>query len=521
MLKKLWYKLFPQKRLTWYNQRYEVTSIAQYMDVDYVSSILEEAQAGDTTLLFALYRDILISDSHLQGEFTKRKLSLLGDSLSILPIDKKNPDDVAAARLVEDVVQGCSGWTAACSHLMDSTLYPVAVVEKVFKPSRRPGIRFELAELVPVPPRLLSFVMGRLQIYKTLPDTGSVSGERMEIDPSRYIIHRGHLLTSPDWWGGPMRSLVFWWLFKNMSRDWWANFLERFGAPFIVSKYNQGDDESRRILETALKAATKIFGLVISTDTQVELMQAATSQTGEAFEKFHDVCNKEISKLIIGQTTSAEAKPTGLNSGVSKSHDDVREDFRKFDSTSLGATYRDQLFQQILDINGQAGTPPRAVWGGEDDKSEEALGSLLESLAKSGLQVSDNSLSSLSERIGLELQRAPVPAALPSSGNIQPMAALSPRHGIRVFSADKGQRLADQAQYANDAVAKDGAATLALAFRGSLAPIRRIILNSSSPQQVEEEIKAFYADWSPERVAPLVQEALTAYGANGAAMGGK
>ena len=49
------------------------------------------------------------------------------------------------------------------------------------------------------------------------------------------------LLTSvPDNWGGPMRSIIFWWLLGHMGRDWWARYLDKYGSPFVVGKYDQG-----------------------------------------------------------------------------------------------------------------------------------------------------------------------------------------------------------------------------------------------------------------------------------------
>jgi hypothetical protein len=107
---------------------------------------------------------------------------------------------------------------------------------------------------------------------------------------------------------------------------------------------------------------------------------------------------------------------------------------------------------------------------------------------------------------------------------VLPFAAATP--AVETFSAPVRYRFSGHrqrvagAEAANDAIAREGAATLALAFRGSLAPVRRLVLESSSAVDLEQRIRAFYADWSPERVAPLIEEALSAFAANGAAVGG-
>jgi hypothetical protein len=44
-----------------------------------------------------------------------------------------------------------------------------------------------------------------------------------------------------------------------------------------------------------------------------------------------------------------------------------------------------------------------------------------------------------------------------------------------------------------------------------------MILSSASPQELEKNLRTFYADWDPEKVADVVDEALIAFAANGAA----
>ena len=66
-----------------------------------------------------------------------------------------------------------------------------------------------------------------------------------------------------------------------------------------------------------------------------------------------------------------------------------------------------------------------------------------------------------------------------------------------------------------DRIARAGSAELARAFRGSLAPVRRLIAESTSASDLEHKLHLFYADFDPSRIQPLIEEALTAYAANG------
>jgi len=513
--------LIPVIQKTIFRPVHEPASTLPSMDVDKIYRILRGAECGDTSDLFALYRDIISSHSHLLAEFLKRKMAVLGTPLNVKPGNKDIPADVETAAAVEAMIEGTPDWIRACSHLLDSALYPVSVVEKVYEAV--PG-GYRLARLVPVPYELLDYTMcqGELRIRDTDPETGSPLGSVHFPDPNRYIIHRGHLMTTLDQWGGPMRTLVYWWLFSTMSREWWVRMLDRFGAPFIVGRYDSSDEGSRRVLTQALSLATKIGGLVVSRETEIELQQINSSQAGDAFDLFRDAANMEMSKLIVGQTLSASAQSTGLGSGVANMQQEVREDIQQFDGMLLAQTLRDNLVTQFCHINNLPGAVPKLLWGQAKD-----VAALLERLSKAGLQVTDRALSVISERLGIEIERAappPSPLGLPGMlppGKAAPLPLSAPQAWPTLLALAAQSTVTsgtphEQAQAAVDAIARAGAADLAQAFRGSLAPIRDIILTSHSADECEQRISAWYARFRPGKAVPILEDALSAYAYNGA-----
>lgn len=486
-IKRLIRSAIPTRRLTFANPRFEFQTLAPTMDADRIHQVLDSAQAGDTRELFALYRDIILMDSHIQAEFAKRKLAVLGDQLSILPADQEAPNDVAAATAFRAAFIACPGYINALAFLLDATLWPVAVVEKVFSPA--PGGHYRLSDLVPVPHQLLDFTTGHLRIRDLDPATQQPLSTTHPAEPGRYIVHRGHLISAPDNWGGPMRSIVFWWLLSTMSRDWWARFLDRYGSPFLLGRYEPDNPNARNILERAFSLAVKLGGLAVTKETEVEVVQVAAANTGEAYSHFLSICQREKSKLILGQTLSAEAQPTGLGSGVASGQEAVRQDIRRFDAVLLGLTLRQQLAEQFLQINALSGATPTINWGSESAIESKSLADLIVSLYQAGLQIADPSLKLISERIGFQLERKP--------------AIVSP-FSISTLTADPA-----------DSIARGSSAHLAQAFRGSLAPIRRIIQDSRSSAECEARIREFYADWSPERLSALIAEALDTLSASG------
>lgn len=398
--------------------QYEPSNVVRSIDVGRLHSILSSAESGDTRDLMALYRDIIAQDSHMLGEFAKRKMAVVGDTMDIVPWDATDPDDVAAAEAIQDNMSEVRNWIISLAHLLDSSLYPVALAEKIFTPSGEVSPAFRFDRLVHVPHHLLDYTQGTMRLYDVDPATRSVLSTTHLPDPNRYIIHRGHIMTTPDNWGGPMRAILFWWLLATMGREWWSRFLDRYGHPFLVGTYPRGDKDSKSVLERAFALSVRLGGLVISEGTKVEIQQAAAAQSGDAYERFISFCNREKSKLIVGQTLSAEAQSTGMNSGVSVQQELVRQDIRKFDASQLADTVRTQLFAQILQVNGLSGRPPHLRFGKDAAEAAQRMTSTLKELRSTDFEPDDSAIPAINSSLGLSVRRR-------SSAPVSPFSAFA------------------------------------------------------------------------------------------------
>ncbi len=495
-----------------------------------VTSAIRAAEGGQTRELFALYRDLVISGSHVQAEFSKRKLALLAQPMSILPADKDDRDDLAAAEACRQMVLDCENFTDGLIHLMDSCLWPVSVVEKIYQPGAgpRPGrvrLQYTLRRLEPVNHTLLCFApryfnaergMRNEEAWEPdlkfygLNEAGDIQYDvdrAMPADPMRHIVHRGHMLVGVrDNFGGPMRAIVYWWLLAGLGRDWFSRFMERYGSPFPVGHTDAADSAAVKLLQDAFSLSTKIGGLVVDHDTSIELKEAMTSGGADAHEKFLNVCHREISKVIVGQTLSGEAQPTGLGSGTANLQGEVREDVRGFDQQKLGETLRRQLFEPFLEINGLRGAAPKVMWGGLEPADAAALGALLVQLTQASLEPTDEAIPNLAERVGFGLQRK-APVAAPGFGLGVPLSATIPHSALRT------PHFPDP----TDPAVAAKAAALARAFQGALAPVRLAVLTAATPEEALRNLTALYPDWRPGRAAEICEEALQLCAAAGAA----
>ena len=447
----------PQKQTKFLSPRYEPSNISADADVVAITEALRLAEAGDTQELFRFYRDVLLNDDHIAGEFSTRKLAVLSQPLAILPEDKNNPDDVMLAKAMLRAKNDCENWSDGMKALLGShAIWPVTVTERLYKPAgpSRPGeptLNFTLRKFIPVNPQLLCFqwayMMGgvglgtasavqlgnlnRSGVNRRPADSYTIDLERWEpyiklwpideagriiydvthagyLDPARHVVHRGHdLIEFRDNWGGPGRSLLHWWLFRQLGRKWFAKGMENYGMPWPVAHVDAKDPEAMSFLENAFRLSKSIGGLVVDENSRVELKEAVVAGMASGYETFHNVCNSAISFRITGLKESK--KPAGLNAGEGKFQQNIREDVRVHDQITLGETCKRQIAWPFRDLNNLKGDV-KFIWGGLSDADAKTFADLLYTMRQAGYQLAEESIPTANERTGLSWERAPVPA---------------------------------------------------------------------------------------------------------------
>lgn len=414
------------------------------IDVQRIQNAFRAAERGNTWLLVTIIRDMITSFPHLQAEWAKRKNVIVGQPISLLPADATNPDDVTAVKVIREAIDNCENWQSGVKHLLDATLYPLSLAEKIYEPispSERSQFKFlrsfRLKELAPVIPQLWSFevpylgnlgfnVNGEnadasfnpdewerwLRIYKTNPN-GSINynvGNVYAPQKRYHIIHRGAGQLSPAIppnFLGAIRCILFLWLFGIQDRDWWALMMSKFGMPMLVGKVDSSNSQALASMRAALAMATQLGGLAIDRKAEVEAIAMAGVDGSNAHKIFQDWIGCEVSKIVVGQVTSARPEKGGLAGGMAEQAEKVRDDIKVGDMTDFAWTLEHQLFPQILAINQYPRGRVHVSWGGMSPDELKLMAQAAGQYYPAGVRLSDRGIQTLNQRSGYEWERVP------------------------------------------------------------------------------------------------------------------
>lgn len=111
-------------------------------------------------------------------------------------------------------------------------------------------------------------------------------------------------------------------IYKRGGFGDWAQFVELFGMPQRIGKYNSMDEQSRRLLIQAFEEAGSAPYIVIPKESDVEQTTLSGSSNGALYNDFRNACNEEILITVLGQTMTTR---DGASLSQSKVHMEVQE----------------------------------------------------------------------------------------------------------------------------------------------------------------------------------------------------
>jgi len=336
----------------------------------------------------ALAEDMEERDLHYAAVLQTRKLQVAGLEVTVEAAGD-DPKSIEHADLVRSVIER-DEFEIELRDILDATGKGFSCTEIIWDTSERQWMPKRLAWN---DPRWFEFD----PIDGETPMLRGDNGTEL-LKPYGWIFHSFKAKSGLPIRGGVARAAAWAFLFKSFTMKDWAIFCEAYGQPLRLGKYGQGakDDDKDILLEAVTNIGTD-YAAIVPESMAIEFIQADVSGSHELYEKRADWFDRQVSKLILGQTSTTDAQKGSY--AVGNVHDRVRDDIEKADAKALAGTLNRDLVRPLVALNfGTQKAYPKIKIGRPDEEDIDKLVDNVVKLVPLGLKVG---MATMRDKIGL------------------------------------------------------------------------------------------------------------------------
>lgn len=245
----------------------------------------ESAFVPNRYKLLDLYHDVVTIDGHLSGLLDKRTKAVTNKRMVFMDKSGQKVD------AMDDLI-GSSKFERLLEVIMERKYYGTCAVE---------------------------FIMGKAFDYNEI-DRRHIRPESREIAISQFDARGISVDELPMVWLmgepyelGKLLQCSLYALYKRSGFGDFAQYVEIFGQPVRVVKYDAYDEETRKKVRDMLEQAGSSLTMMIPKQADFEMLDGKTSNgTGELQERLINCCNQEMSVAILGNSeTTTSSKSSG------------------------------------------------------------------------------------------------------------------------------------------------------------------------------------------------------------------
>ncbi|KEQ23421.1 phage head morphogenesis protein [Paenibacillus tyrfis] len=282
------------------------------------------------------------TDAHVWAELTKRKSGVLSKDWDVLPASD-DPRDLEIAAFVKETFERLN-FDQDMRQMLDAVFSGHNIHELIWTERAN---RWVIENMKNRPIKHFTFdIDGQLRFLRNL---GDLQGE--PVPPGKFltVVHESGDDHNP--YGVALATKCFWaWQFKKHGFKFWAIFMEKYGMPTAIGKYQPGTSQADQDkLLDALVSIVQDAAVAIPANSSVDFVEAGNAK-GDAHEAFLRFCNAEISKAILGQTLTSEL-PSGGSFAASQTHADVKDEIVDADAKMVMAAINTDLIPFLVWFN--------------------------------------------------------------------------------------------------------------------------------------------------------------------------
>ncbi|MBI1495392.1 DUF935 domain-containing protein [Halocynthiibacter styelae] len=355
-----------------------VTGLAENLDPAKLAKLLKAADAGDNQDFLTLAEEMEERDGHYSAVLGQRKRAVSGIEPVVTPAsDDQFDKDVSAS--VEDLIASPL-FPDMVDDLLDGIAKGYSVVENIWQYGDK---TWWPEDYLHRDPRHFQFDKETGRELRLRDDEDA---EGKPLTPWTMIVHRPKLKSGLPVRGGLARIVAWSLMLKTYTLNDWAAFLEVFGMPLRLGKYDgQASDKEKRVLLRAVRDLGADAAAIIPKSMEVDFIECSGGKGTAVFAEMANFLDKQISKAVIGQTMTVD---DGSSRSQSETHDNVRGDIKKADARQLATTINRDLIAPYVAFNfGVDVKPPVVSFPVEDPEDLKALSDNLSKLVPLGLRV--------------------------------------------------------------------------------------------------------------------------------------
>ena len=357
-------------------------SLLQNLSPTVLASILNDIKCGYIPKEYLeVASDIELKDTHYRSVLNTRKLAVTSLDIKVIATsdDEKN---LEIAKAVErDIVKNeTAGIYSLIFDMLDAIAKGFSVNEIIWE-SKNNVWR----------PREYKFRYAGFFRYDNLGEELKLidpyTSELYDLPENKFIIHQPKNHSGAQILSGLAIPCLFYFMLKYYDITSWAAFIDRFGYPLRLGKYStKATEDDINTLRRAVASIGSDFGAVIPESAMLEIIESKTTQsTSDTYEKLAQFVNKEISKLVLGQTMTSEE---GASYSQAQVHNEVRGDIAKSDIRQIMETLNSQLIVPYCKFNfGELETYPKLELFKPDIDNMELIINAVANLSDKGLKV--------------------------------------------------------------------------------------------------------------------------------------
>ncbi|WP_121064713.1 DUF935 domain-containing protein [Chachezhania antarctica] len=376
-----------------------------------LASILREADQGDPVQYLELAETIEERDPHYLGVLGTRRRSVSQIDVTV-EAASDSAQDQKIAQMVRDWLKR-DELTEEIFDILDTIGKGYSFTEIIWETSEG---QWQPARLEWRDPRWFRFARHDLATPLMLDE----NGQEVPLSPFKFVFAQIRAKSGIALRSGLARVATWGWMFKAYTQRDWAIFTQTYGQPVRLGKYGAG--ASDRDKDTLFRAVANIAGdcaAIIPDSMSIDFVEAKSiGSSTDHYEKRSDWLDKQISKAVLGQTSTTDAVTGGLGSG--QEHREVQEDIERADARALAAILNRDLIRPWVDLeHGPKKAYPRLVIARPEKEDLTAFSNALAPLITAGLRVRQ---SEVRDKFGLsdpdEKDEILVPRTVqPSDGN--------------------------------------------------------------------------------------------------------